>query len=443
MDQPAWLAAAWAEFGAREVAGPGSQAAVLGYFNETGHGEIHDDATPWCAAFVGAMLKRAGVSNTGSLMARSYLAWGEPLDAARLGAVVVLSRGDDASAGHVGLCVGSAKKRVFLLGGNQGDAVSVGAFDAARVLGYRWPAGVIAATPVVTATHGIFERALAHVLEMEGGYSNDPYDPGGPTNKGITLGDFAKWRGITVDASSRATLIAELKSISSDTVADIYRARYWQAASCALLPDAVALMHFDAAVNRGVGGATRLLQAALGVARDGEPGPVTLQAARSQAARAIVARYAELRGARYRAIPHFWRFGRGWIARTDATEALALSLAGAALFSTETAKGTTTMEQDYKFPLPGDFPGQDVTTPGGKWWPQSKTVWGALITAVTTLLPVIGPLAGINVSGELVKILGDQAVVVVQAVGGLFGTLLTLYGRAHATGPLVRLMVKV
>ena len=194
MDQPAWLQAAWAEFGVREGAGADDAPQVLRYFREAGHSEIAHDATPWCAAFVGAMLKRAGLEGTGSLLARSYLGWGEAIDDARSGAVVVLSRGDDPGAGHVGLYVGAAGDRVFLLGGNQGDAVSVEAFDAGRVLGYRWPSE---GPPSPTAvTNNIFETALAHVLEMEGGYTDDPYDPGGPTNKGITLTEFAKWRHV-------------------------------------------------------------------------------------------------------------------------------------------------------------------------------------------------------------------------------------------------------
>ncbi len=472
MDQPAWLALAWAEFGVREVAGAGDAPAVLGYFREAGHEEIVHDATPWCAAFAGAMLQRAGCKGTGSLLARSYLDWGDAIDEARIGAIVVLSRGGDANAGHVGFFVGAAANRVFLLGGNQfggnlGDAVCVGAFDAGRVLGYRWPVDAApeptaakpvaksAAAPVATAetsqaekSGGIFATCLAHVLDMEGGYSNDPYDPGGPTNKGITLTDFAKWRRVTPDATSRARLIADLKNISDATVSDIYRSRYWQPASCALLPDAIAVMHFDAAVNHGTGGAARLLQAALGIAIDGDAGPQTLNAARTQSSRSIIERYAELRRGRYRALPHFWRFGRGWMRRVDATETLALRLAADVTLKTETAKGTTNMSNDFKFPQPGQIPGEPM--PGevasgaiGKWWPQSKTVWGALITAVTTVLPVVGPLLGINISADMIKMLGDQTIVVVQAAGGLLGTLLTIYGRSQAKGPLLRGDVKL
>ena len=96
------------------------------------------------------------------------------------------------------------------------------------------------------------------------------------------------------------------------------------------------------------------------------------------------------------------------------------------------------MEKDFKFPLPGDVPGQSVQEPGGKWWPESKTIWGTLITAVTTVLPVIGPLLGIHLPADVIKVLGDQAIIVIQAAGGLIGTILTLYGRAQAQQPLVR-----
>lgn len=446
MEQPAWLAAAWAEFGVREKPGAANAPAVLKYFAEAVHEKISTDATPWCAAFTGAMLVRSAIAPSGSLMARSYLKWGETLDTPKLGAITVLTRGTSASAGHVGLYLGSTNDRVFLLGGNQGDAVSVEAFDKSRVLGYRWPAANASTPPVVTNTEpaaGIFETALLHVLEMEGGYTDDPYDPGGPTNKGITLETFAKWRGVTVDATSRKNLIAALKQIDGATVRDIYQARYWHPASCAELPEALAVMHFDAAVNHGVGGAIRFLQAAVRVAADGEIGPNTLAAARTAPPAGILARYASLRRQRYRALPQFQRFGRGWLRRVDATLALAMKYAAETQPRNETQKGTATMSNDFKFPVPGDVPGQTAAgqvddAADGKWWGHSKTVWGALITTLATVLPVIGPLFGLHLPADVITQIGDQTLVVVQSLAGLFGTLLTLYGRSTASQPLVR-----
>ena len=444
MDQPAWLAAAWAEFGVREKPGAANADAVLGYFAEAGHPKIRDDATPWCAAFAGAMLKRAGLDASGSLMARSYLKWGSAIDAPRLGAITVLTRGKSASAGHVGFYLGHAGPRVFLLGGNQSDAVTVEAYEFKRVLGYRWPETVaVVATGDPAPQRGVFERALVHVLRMEGGYSDDFYDPGGPTNKGITLDVFARWRGLTITAQSRKAMIAALKEIDDETVRAIYFKRYWLPASCDGVPDGIAIMQFDAAVNHGVGTAIRILQAAVRVTADGEIGPRTRAALQAAKSRDVIARYAELRRKRYRALPHFWRFGRGWLKRVDATEKLALSEAAPRLVETQIKKGTSQMSDSFKFPRPGEIPGEPMAgqtdgTAGGKWWGHSKTVWGALITTLATVLPVIGPLFGLSLPADVITEIGDQTLVVVQAIAGLFGTLLTLYGRSTASVPLMR-----
>ena len=81
----------------------------------------------------------------------------------------------------------------------------------------------------------------------------------------------------------------------------------------------------------------------------------------------------------------------------------------------------------------------DTTTiPTTKWWGSSITIWGALITALSTVLPALGPVIGIDVTSDLVHQLGNQIVTTAQAIGGLIGTVLTIYGRMRATGPLER-----
>ena len=69
---------------------------------------------------------------------------------------------------------------------------------------------------------------------------------------------------------------------------------------------------------------------------------------------------------------------------------------------------------------------------------QSMTIWGVITTTLSTVLPAFGPLLGLDVTAELVRQLGDQIVVIVQAVGGLIGTILTIWGRARATTTLER-----
>jgi lysozyme family protein len=186
-------------------------------------------------------------------------------------------------------------------------------------------------------------------------------------------------------------------------------------------------MHFDAAVNHGVGAAARMLQEAAGATIDGEIGPETLTAVRAMPVRELLERYAGIRRQRYRSLSHFWRFGREWLDHLDRTRARAAALDEALpLFPQQPEKGVDAMN--------------DITkpAPATKWWGQSLTIWGALVTGLSTVLPVVGPLFGLDVTGDLVRELGDQSVALVQAVGGLAGTILTIYGRTRATTRLER-----
>lgn len=447
MDQPRWLAFAWADLGVAGVPGAANSPRVLRYYADAGHPEIAADEVAWCAAFTGACLERAGVPSTRSLLARSYLQWGEPLDDARTGAVAVLSRGNDPSLGHVGFLIGETLSEVILLGGNQGNAVTIAAFPRARLLGLRWPTAS-AATPVAPAPlpqpvplrseareDALFERGLTHVLTMEGSYSEDPYDPGGPTNFGITLGEFVRDKGVALTSDNFAALKAELKAISRTSVRRIYRENYWQAADCQALPDALAVFHFDAAVNQGVFGAARMLQQAVGADIDGEIGPLTLSGVAAMSVPDALARYAEARRQHYRSLSTFWRFGRGWLSRVETT----LQLANAVLRDTpapaplpQPPKEPRPMPDQPAVPTPAETPSE------GKWWGNSLTIWGTILTGLTTVLPVIGPLFGLNLTADLIRQLGDNVVVFVQAAGGLIGTLMTIWGRVRATAPIER-----
>jgi uncharacterized protein (TIGR02594 family) len=440
MDQPRWLELAWADLGVAEAPGPANNPKVVRYYADAGHPEVGADEVAWCAAFVGACLERAGVTGTRSLMARSYLAWGEPLEEPRTGAVAILSRGADPSLGHVGFLVGQTADDVILLAGNQGDAVSVQAFPLSRLVGLRWPASPAAAPPVIPDGASaaardldeVFPRALAHVLEMEGGYDEDPYDPGGPTNLGITLSEFVRDKGLELTADNFAAMKAELQAIPRDTVRRIYHDDYWQAAACPELPPALALFHFDAAVNQGVVGAARMLQQAVGAEVDGEIGPLTLAAVASHPVEEALAAYAEVRRRRYRALPTFWRFGKGWLSRVDATLALAnqINRSMPPLVPSQ-PKGPKPMPTETDTTAPSALP-------DAKWWGNSMTIQGIIVTTLSTVLPVLGPVFGLNITAELVHQLGDNVVMFAQAAGGLIGTIMAIYGRMRTSTPLER-----
>jgi len=85
-------------------------------------------------------------------------------------------------------------------------------------------------------------------------------------------------------------------------------------------------MHFDTAVNQGIGAAARLLQAAAGVPVDGDVGPGTLAAVKARDARRLVAEYGTQRLARYRATKNFDRYGKGWCRRLVDCQALCNTL---------------------------------------------------------------------------------------------------------------------
>ena len=77
MEQPEWMAEAWRQLGAREVPGRRHNREILDLFRDAGRRDVRRDEVPWCAAFVGACLERTGTAGTGSLLARSYLKWGD------------------------------------------------------------------------------------------------------------------------------------------------------------------------------------------------------------------------------------------------------------------------------------------------------------------------------------------------------------------------------
>jgi len=106
-----------------------------------------------------------------------------------------------------------------------------------------------------------FDKAFSLTVGVEGGYVNDPADPGGETRYGI---------------SKRAHPDVDIKSLTLDQAKDIYLRDYWQPASCDRMPERIGHLVFDAAVHHGVRVAIKLLQRALRVADDGLIGTVTL-----------------------------------------------------------------------------------------------------------------------------------------------------------------------
>ncbi len=114
---------------------------TLQEFFKNGGQNLDPATTAWCAAFVNSALGAAGIQGTGKLNARSFLDWGEPVDTPQRGDIAVFTRGGNNSwKGHVAFFDSvNPDGSINVLGGNQGDQVSVKAYAADRLLGYRRP----------------------------------------------------------------------------------------------------------------------------------------------------------------------------------------------------------------------------------------------------------------------------------------------------------------
>lgn len=129
-----------AELGTKEVPGDAHSPEVLKYAQEAGFNSITDDETPWCSIFMNWCCMKAELQRTNKANARSWLSVGRDTDDPSPGDVVVFWReSPDSWKGHVGIFVGFSRSRtrVFTLGGNQKNMVSIQPYDAAKVLAFK------------------------------------------------------------------------------------------------------------------------------------------------------------------------------------------------------------------------------------------------------------------------------------------------------------------
>lgn len=125
-----------------------------------------------------------------------------------------------------------------------------------------------------------FDTAFDRLMGHEGGYVNDPNDPGGETNWGI---------------SKRSYPSVNIKALTRDGAKDIYRRDFWNRINGEELWDGVAFQTFDFAVNSGIGTAVRYLQRTVGVADDGHWGPKSRAAAKAMSETDTIMRLSALR----------------------------------------------------------------------------------------------------------------------------------------------------
>ncbi len=147
-----------------------------------------------------------------------------------------------------------------------------------------------------------FDDAFTELMGNEGGYSNNPADPGGETMWGITK-RVAVANGYT----------GAMQDLPQDTAKAIAKSEYWDRYSCDSFDPRIGFQVFDAAYNGGP--AARWLQEAAEVQPDGVIGPVTIAAVQAVDPLRIIMRFDSYRLTYLASLDTFPTFGRGWANR--------------------------------------------------------------------------------------------------------------------------------
>lgn len=157
--EPAWFVAARAKLGTREAPGVTNSPTIMGWAKRLGTkvlGMVYNaDSVPWCGLFVATCMQEAGIDPAPiAVRAKAWTTWGRPLKASELapGAVLVFER---PGGGHVGFYAGERSDAYRVLGGNQGDAVTLTWIEKSRCVARRWPVGrTLTGKPVQLASNG-------------------------------------------------------------------------------------------------------------------------------------------------------------------------------------------------------------------------------------------------------------------------------------------------
>lgn len=163
---PTWLRLAYSHLGLREIKGRTHNMTIVGFWERLGL-HFRDDETPWCAGFVNAMIRDAGLpivaKNRAAALEWCWNGYGQRLKGPALGAVMSITRPGRTGSGHMAFVVGrAAHDNIMGLGGNQGDAVSINPYHPTRRdAQYHWPMGVsvpsgngMPTLPIITSAGG-------------------------------------------------------------------------------------------------------------------------------------------------------------------------------------------------------------------------------------------------------------------------------------------------
>ncbi len=210
-----------------------------------------------------------------------------------------------------------------------------------------------------------FDEVLHRVLAHEGGYTNHPDDPGGPTNWGITIHDARAYWKRDADAD-------DVRAMPKEVAKRIYKSKYWDAMRCDELPSGVDYAVMDFGVNSGVSRALKFIEAVAGVPADGKPDDVLVRTIANMPARPIITELCNKRLVFLKSLKTWPVFGNGWGRRVAEVKDAALKMADDVRVSApapiQAPKGKS------------DEP-DTITKPAVR----STTIWAQIATVLTAL----------------------------------------------------------
>ena len=164
-----------------------------------------------------------------------------------------------------------------------------------------------------------FPQCFAFILKNEGGYVDNPADPGGATNLGCTKAVWEQYIGRSVTKD-------DIKALTPNDVMPLYKAKYWDTIKGDDLPEGVDYAVFDFAINSGPSRAAKALQSVLSVTVDGQIGSATLRALETANPREVATAVCEARLAFLQSLPTYGTFGKGWSRRVAEVEQTAFNM---------------------------------------------------------------------------------------------------------------------
>jgi lysozyme family protein len=210
-----------------------------------------------------------------------------------------------------------------------------------------------------------FARCLEIVLGYEGGFSNNPDDPGGATMRGVTQGTYDSHR------IGQGLSPQPVELISESELQAIYRTGYWDRVCGDALPAGADLAIFDFAVNSGPTRAVKMVQEIVGADPDGKFGPETLACVKRIDPIGLVSELCLERLEFLQGLSHWPTFKNGWQKRVRGIEASALAMIDAPAA-----------------PIPSPKPTGPLNTTGAPGGPTAS-LFGLIVSAFAWLLKAL------------------------------------------------------